>query len=167
MVRGLLVYARAELWLPWSRRFFAFDVCPSGHASGSWNVERQSVRDVAAWSERWKYKEDLEGGSARERALRRAVLEVRAARAEESLRELAGPDLTITNGFPEVPRCVWHAPADAQHAHYAPLLDPEPIHMKEMRGFVKVARLMCEDRRAWFHKRLVFGRHYWSGVGHL
>ena len=102
MVRGLLVYARAELWLPWSRRFFAFDVCPSGHASGSWNVERQSVRDVAAWSERWKYKEDLEGGSARERALRRAVLEVRAARAEEPHRELAGPDLTITN---DPPRC--------------------------------------------------------------
>ena len=85
------------------------------------------------------------------------MLEVRAARAEESLRELAGPDLTITNGFPEVLRCVWHAPADAQHAHYAPLMGPEPIHMKEMRGFVRVARLMCEDRRAWFHKHLVLG----------
>ena len=68
-MRGLMVYMKSDVGAPWSDKVWAYDACPSGHASVSWNGRPSLVRATGRWQERWRYKDDDLSRNARDRAL--------------------------------------------------------------------------------------------------
>ena len=51
MAKGLLILSRADLTQKASPRVFAYDACPSGHASCSWMADVDEIARTMSWHE--------------------------------------------------------------------------------------------------------------------
>ena len=165
VVRGLMVFAVAEMRKPLSTDVYMTDACLSGYGVVRAKWDFTDVLEVARFDERWRFKEASElGGNYREDALEEErIYQDRIMNANVftdilSVREVEPRKRELHEDFkfPNVPARLLQAD-DWRGVWAVPLRFREAVHLCECRGVLACIRHLSRNRLCHGSKFVLLG----------